>query len=587
MLLKPPLFFLLLKSMQLLLLLKTSPSSGEATDQVPKESQELEAPLTQQDVPHQTEETIEKVPAPFVPSMGAWSKRLVLNLSPPSTPAEPSTPRSYDPQLVQSQIDNFWPSLEEGTNLKQKKCLVKGAPLSLNLQPWLPPELKEDGSLRFPWAARMNPATRNLYRASKPTFRLDGTPEIIIPTKVLQLGPENVGEYVIGQFHRCSVPSGGLMHAVVNRLWGRSCKIVSRKLGESSYLFHVPHKETRHWIIQRTVWHVDDCLMFVAPWNQVGTLKIPEISTVPAWVTLKNIPTSCYSRLGISHIASGLGEPMLTHKPRLDPFNIGEAKILVEIELDKNFPKQIALDDKLGNIFLVDVIYSWIPSTCERCGSLGHKAKRCLLKEDKRIQLMKEARIEDVEIPVVAIDSLMEINVPQQKVSDSSKFDDTIVLPQEVQHSSSVHVPHQSPSQLERTETSSLSLQVSPSPFKESSTVLAPSSLDAKFTPCPKLAGSSPARTTPHVMEDVPSNIIMNEGIVLSGNDPSNMTPFKSESIQQDVNMENDFHINEEMDDYGSVSRGGRIIKPAQKYQGNEWFTVRGKGKRGRRGRGS
>lgn len=49
---------------------------------------------------------------------------------------------------------------------------------------------------------------------------------------------------------------------------------------------------------------------------------------------------------------------MLTHKPRLDPLTIGEAKILVEIELDKNFPKQIALDDKLGNIFLVDVVYS-------------------------------------------------------------------------------------------------------------------------------------------------------------------------------------------------------------------------------------
>lgn len=44
---------------------------------------------------------------------------------------------------------------------------------------------------------------------------------------------------------------------------------------------------------------------------------------------------------------------MLTHKPRLDPLNIGEAKILVETELDKSFPKQITLDDKLGNIFLV------------------------------------------------------------------------------------------------------------------------------------------------------------------------------------------------------------------------------------------
>ncbi|XP_048617994.1 uncharacterized protein LOC125589716 [Brassica napus] len=265
----------------------------------------------------------------------------------------------------------------------------------------------------------MNPTSKNLFRASRPTFRLDGTPEIIIPAKVLELGPENVGEYVIGLFHWCSIPSGGLMHVVVNYLWGRSCKIVSQKLGESSYLFHVLHKETRNWIIQRSVWHVEDCLVFVALWNPVGSLKIPEISTVPAWMTLKNIPTSCYSRLGISHIASGLGEPMLTHKPRLDPFNIEKAKILVEIELDKNFPKKIALDDKLGNIFLVDLVYSWSPSTCERYESLGHKAKMCLLKEDKII-LPNESRQDQ---DVVDINSLLvntessketlEINMPK------------------------------------------------------------------------------------------------------------------------------------------------------------------------------
>jgi len=97
------------------------------------------------------------------------------------------------------------------------------------------------------------------------------------------------------------------------------------------------------------------------------------------WVTLKNVPDCCYSRLGLSHVASGLGEPMQTHKPRLDPTCLGEAKLLVEVELDEPFPKQIALDDKQGNIYLVDVEYTWIPSVCGRCGHLGHKEKRCLL----------------------------------------------------------------------------------------------------------------------------------------------------------------------------------------------------------------
>ncbi|KAH0866380.1 hypothetical protein HID58_083591, partial [Brassica napus] len=154
------------------------------SDQVPKASQSLADPQTQSVVPHQTEETMEEEPALFVPSIGAWSKPLVLKFSPPCTPPEPSTPRSYDPQLVQGQIENFWPSLEESIIHKKKKSLQTVTPSpNLPVTKLPPTELKEDGSLCFLWAGRMNPATRNLYRASRPTFRLDGTPEIIIPTK--------------------------------------------------------------------------------------------------------------------------------------------------------------------------------------------------------------------------------------------------------------------------------------------------------------------------------------------------------------------------------------------------------------------
>ncbi|CAN6911336.1 unnamed protein product [Brassica oleracea var. botrytis] len=36
-----------------------------------------------------------------------------------------------------------------------------------------------------------------------------------------------------------------------------------------------------------------------------------------------------------------------------------------------------------------------------------------------------------------------------------------------------------------------------------------------------------------------------------------------------------------------NMSRGGRPIKPLQKFKNMEWKTVRGRGKRGRRGRGN
>ncbi|KAF3572727.1 hypothetical protein F2Q69_00060280 [Brassica cretica] len=61
--------------------------------------------------------------------------------------------------------------------------------------------------LRFSWAARMNPASsKNLCQAAKPTFRLDDTPQVSIPSQVLSIGPDNKKKYVIGQLHRCSLP---------------------------------------------------------------------------------------------------------------------------------------------------------------------------------------------------------------------------------------------------------------------------------------------------------------------------------------------------------------------------------------------
>ncbi|KAL0721894.1 hypothetical protein Bca4012_036493 [Brassica carinata] len=314
----------------------------------------------------------------FVRSLGAWSKP--LQITPPPTPPEPATPRFEVTEMLQSQIDSFWPSIGEAINGPKKKGQVmfpKKSVMQMPVDKIPPPALKEDGSLRFPWAARMNQSSRNLFRATEPTYRLDGTPQVAIPSKVLKLGPVNKKEYVLGQYHRCSSPPGGLIHVVLNRLWGRECRITCRKLGDSCF-----------------------CSIFLMKILVNGlSSEVCGMLMIVSSLCLLGI------RLGISHIASGLGEPMLTHKPRLDPANMGEAKNLVEVELDKPFPKLIALDDKQDNIYLVEVEYSWIPSACDRCGALGHKEKRCLLspKPHDAAPITAELRVTNEEIPVMDI----------------------------------------------------------------------------------------------------------------------------------------------------------------------------------------
>ncbi|KAH0899587.1 hypothetical protein HID58_049155 [Brassica napus] len=100
-------------------------------------------------------------PDAFVPSLGAWAKPLTF--APPATPPMPATPSDFDPQDTHTAVREF------------PRITVQNIHVL---------ELKDDGTLRFPWAARMNPATRNLYRAAKPTFRLDGTPQVTIPSQV-------------------------------------------------------------------------------------------------------------------------------------------------------------------------------------------------------------------------------------------------------------------------------------------------------------------------------------------------------------------------------------------------------------------
>ena len=60
-------------------------------------------------------------------------------------------------------------------------------------------------------------------------------------------------------------------------------------------------------------------------------------------------------------------------------------------------------------------------------------------------------------------------------------------------------------------------------------------------------------------MDDVPSDIIINEGITHSRNDHSTMTFFSTKSNQEIGGMESDFHITEHMDEFGSVTRNGRL----------------------------
>ncbi|CAN6837660.1 unnamed protein product [Brassica oleracea] len=498
-----------------------------------------------------------QAPAKFVPTLGAWAKPLLFK--PPATPPEPSTPRDYDPAIVGNQLAALWPSLNDELLNKKPNSNRPTRTFQPPIEKLPPPELKADGKLRFPWAARLNPQSRNLYRAATPTYRLDGTPQISIPSKVLKLGPENKDEYIIGKFHRCSLPPGGLIHAVANRIWGRSCKISCKKIGESSYMFHIPHEPTRHWVIQRGVWHIDDCLLFVLPWTPEDSFKITELSTLPVWATLKNIPDCCYSRLGISHVASGLGEPILTHKPRLDPTTMGDAKVLVEMELDRDC-----------DIPVVDI--------------------DVILQNGNASTTPSPPVHPQVNANLVTSTAASDTLVIQNQNLSNDLDDQALILPSQQPDVVNVQAITSGPS-----DHSHFQHETENSLFGTSSPSSSHSQQEKSATP-PKsvstlstLVDSQSTPTDTQIMESFPSAIINNEALETSVVGPLTTPPihcaFESPSrftVLGDVD-----EVETEPSSSFNLTRGGRESKPPIKYQSLEWKTVRGRGKRGRRGRSS
>ena len=113
----------------------------------------------------------------------------------------------------------------------------------------------------------------------------------------------------------------------------------------------------------------------------------------------------------------------------------------------------------------------------------------------------------------------------------------------------------------------------------------------SQFTTSP-LAGTTPALAEPTIMEEISSHIIVSETSLESGGNslafmytPMHDSPFHNYIEQFNVHDVVDGLMSDATTNL-NMSRGGRPIKPSQKYQDMDWTRLQRKCKRGRRGRG-
>ncbi|KAH0709217.1 hypothetical protein KY284_010644 [Solanum tuberosum] len=113
--------------------------------------------------------------------------------------------------------------------------------------------------------------------------------------------------------------------------------------------------------------------IIVKVWSPEFYFNKEVLQTVPIWVKYPNLPLSCWSKDSLSRISSGLGEPLYADECTTKVDRISFARVLIEMNVDRELPRKLKIEDPNGWVFEQVVQYKWVPEYCAKCMQVGLK----------------------------------------------------------------------------------------------------------------------------------------------------------------------------------------------------------------------
>ncbi|XP_059431576.1 uncharacterized protein LOC132165089 [Corylus avellana] len=126
-------------------------------------------------------------------------------------------------------------------------------------------------------------------------------------------------------------------------------------LGENGlYLFRFADERTRDKVMEAKLWHIANKPLILRKWTP----------------------------------ASGVGKPLCVDSVTEDQLRLGFARVLVEVDIDSDFPREVEVVGADGGRVAVGIEYPWLPIKCKKCKSFGHLAHACT-KVEKQVWIPK------------------------------------------------------------------------------------------------------------------------------------------------------------------------------------------------------
>lgn len=178
-------------------------------------------------------------------------------------------------------------------------------------------------------------------------------------------------------------------------MWNQYGEIEVFSLENGLFMFRFQDEATCEEVLEAKLWHVANKPLILRKWH-LGMQDLKLILTsVPVWVKFLHLPMEYWTPTCLSHVASGVGKPLYADKVTEEQKRLGFARVLVEIDVNSDCPKEIIICRGNGANITIGVEYPWLPLKCSCCGGVGHAAYSCS-KKDKQVWIPKVQKPEMV-----------------------------------------------------------------------------------------------------------------------------------------------------------------------------------------------
>ncbi|KAL2247960.1 UNVERIFIED_CONTAM: hypothetical protein Sindi_2648300 [Sesamum indicum] len=140
-------------------------------------------------------------------------------------------------------------------------------------------------------------------------------------------------------------------------------------------------------VIEGGPWLFQGQPIVLKKWEPGMVLRKLQHTQVPVWIKLRHLPVELWTDEGLSTVASGVGKPLYPDAITRACTRLDFARVCVMLDVTSNLPKHIIImtpdEDGGESPCKVDVEYEWLPQKCQRCMTMGHSDKECMLNKPK------------------------------------------------------------------------------------------------------------------------------------------------------------------------------------------------------------